>query len=89
MLFRSAVILSLGVKHGLAKVTMTAPDKREAFEKVLTLLTSRYGKPGLQAEYDGDEETTHTTWTWVKPHGTCALESDEGSGVFTVTYAAR
>ena len=33
-------------KIGLTKVIMTAEDKRGAFEKVLSELTVRYGRPG-------------------------------------------
>ena len=75
--------------NGLSKATMTAEDKRDAFEKVLSDLTVRYGKPGLQSEYDGDAERTYTTWIWSKPHGKLSLESDETGGIFTMTYEAR
>jgi hypothetical protein len=86
---RFNVALHFGSKNALSKVTMTTAEKREAVEKVLTQLTARHGRPGLESEYDGDEETLHTTWTWVKPHGICKLDSEEGSGVFVVTYETR
>ncbi len=73
-------------KNGLSKATMTAEDKRGAFEKALSALTTRYGKPGLQSEYDGDTEQTYTTWVWVKAHGKLLLEADESTGVFMITY---
>ena len=76
-------------KKGLSKATMTAEDKRDAFEKVLSELTVRYGKPGLQSEYDGDDERTYTTWIWLKPHGKLSLESDETGGIFSMTYEPR
>lgn len=69
-------------------MTATTEDKRETFEKVLYELTVRYGKPGLESEYDGDKELTRTTWTWLKDHGKVSLESDE-SDVLTVTFEAR
>ena len=68
---------------------MTAEDKRDAFEKVLSALSVRYGKPELQSEYDGDEELTHTTWIWLKAQGKLSLESDETNGIFTMTYESR
>jgi hypothetical protein len=74
---------------GLNKVILTAEDKRDAFDKILSQLTNLYGKPGLQSAYDGVEELTHTTWTWMKTHGKVNLDSEEGSGVFTITYEAR
>jgi hypothetical protein len=76
-------------KNGFARATMTAEDKRDAFEKVLSALSVRYGKPELQSEYDGDEELTHTTWIWRKAQGKLSLESDETSGFFTMTYESR
>jgi len=76
----------LFLKNGFVKAIMTAEDKRDAFEKVLSALSIRYGKPELQSEYDGDEELTHTTWIWLKAHGKLSLESDETSGIFTMTY---
>jgi hypothetical protein len=76
-------------KNGLNKAIMTAEDKRDAFEKVLSELTVRYGKPGLQSEYDGDDEQTYTTWIWLKPHGKLSLASDEASGIFSMTYEPR
>lgn len=76
-------------KNGFSKAIMTAEDKRDSFEKVLSELTARYGKPGLHSEYDGDEERTHTTWIWLKAHGKLSLESDETSGIFTITYEPR
>ena len=75
-------------KTGLSKAIMTTEDRRETFEKVLSELTVRYGKPGLDSEYDGDEERTHTTWTWLKAHGKVSLESDE-SDILTVTFRPR
>ena len=56
-------------KNGLSKAIMTAEDKRDAFEKVLSVLSGRYGRPELQSEYDGDEELTHTSWIWRKASG--------------------
>lgn len=76
-------------KNGFSKATMTAEDKRDAFEKVLAALSVRYGKPGFQSEYDGDQELTHTTWVWLRVHGKLSLESDEASGIFTITYESR
>jgi hypothetical protein len=76
-------------KNGFGRVIMTAEDKRDAFEKVLSALSVRYGKPELQSEYDGDEETTHTTWIWLKAQGKLSLESNETSGIFTMTYESR
>jgi hypothetical protein len=76
-------------KNGLSKAVMTAEDKRDAFEKVLSELTLRYGRPGLQSEYDGDDEQTRTIWTWSKAHGKLSLESDETAGIFTLTYEPR
>jgi hypothetical protein len=76
-------------KNGFSKAIMTAEDKRDAFEKVLSALSARYGKPELQSEYDGDEELTRTIWTWRKTQGKLSLESDESSGIFTITYEAR
>jgi len=79
------VTLLFTSKNGLSKVIMTAEDKRDAFEKILSELTVRYGKPGLQSEYDGDDEHTHTTWIWSKAHGKLSLESEEAGGIFTVS----
>ena len=79
------VTLLFTSKNGLSKVIMTAEDKRDAFEKILSELTVRYGKPGLQSEYDGDDEHTHTTWIWSKAHGKLFLESEEAGGIFTVS----
>ena len=76
-------------KNEFNRAIMTAEDKRDAFEKVLSALSVRYGKPELQSEYDGDEEVTHTTWTWLKAQGKLSLESDETSGIFTITYESR
>jgi hypothetical protein len=82
------VNLIFAPRTGLSKAILTTEDKRETFEKVLSQLTGRYGKPGLESEYDGDEERTHTTWTWRKMHGKVSLESDE-SDVLTVTFEPR
>jgi len=76
-------------KNGFARAIMTAEDKRDAFEKVLSALSVRYGRPELQSEYDGDEELTHTTWIWLKAQGKLSLESDETGGIFTMTYESR
>lgn len=76
-------------KNGFSRAIMTAEDKRDAFEKVLSVLSVRYGKPELQSEYDGDEELTRTSWIWRKTQGKLALESDEASGIFTMTYESR
>jgi hypothetical protein len=76
-------------KNGFSKAIMTAEDRRDAFERVLSALSARYGKPELQSEYDGDEELTRTIWTWLKAQGKLSLESDESSGIFTLTYEAR
>jgi hypothetical protein len=86
---RFTVNLFFTAKNGLSKAILTAEDKRDAFEKVLSELTLRYGKPGLQSEYDGDDEGTHTTWIWSKAHGKLSLDSEETSGIFTVTYEPR
>jgi hypothetical protein len=83
------VNLLFTANNGLTKVILTAEDKRDAFEKMLSQLNNLYGKPGLQSEYEGVEELTHTTWTWMKTHGKVNLDSEEGSGVFTITYEAR
>ena len=74
---------------GFAKAIMTADDKRNAFEKVLSALSAQYGKPELHSEYDGDDDLTYTTWIWLKAHGKLALASDEANGNFTVTYESR
>ena len=76
-------------KNGFVSAIMTAEDKRDAFEKVLSALSVWYGKPELQSEYDGDEELTHTTWIWLKAQGKLSLESHESSGIFTMTYVSR
>ena len=79
-------------RYGLGRVTMTSDDDRDSFRNVLSELTGRYGKPGLQSEYDGAREVTRTRWNWVKPHGKLSLSSEYGegtSGFFTITYAAR
>ena len=76
-------------KNGFRRAIMTAEDKRDAFEKVLSALSVRYGKPELQSEYEGDEELTHTIWIWPKAQGKLSLESDETSGLFTMTYESR
>jgi len=68
---------------------MTAEDKRDAFEKVLSALSARYGRPELQSEYYGDEEGTRTSWIWRKAQGKLSLESEESSGIFTMTYESR
>jgi hypothetical protein len=76
-------------KYGLAKVTMTSEADRDSFQKALSDLTSRYGKPELRAEYDGDREMTLTVFQWLTPHGRLSLSSDYGegaSGLFTVVY---
>jgi hypothetical protein len=79
-------------KYGLGRVTMTSDDVRDAFQKALSELTARYGKPGLQSEYDGDREVTRTVWNWVTTHGKVSLASEYGegtNGVLTITYEAR
>jgi hypothetical protein len=79
-------------KYGLSRVTMVADDDRDSFQKALSELTGRYGKPGLQSEYDGAHEVTRTKWNWVRPHGSLSLASEYGEGtnaVFTITYEAR
>lgn len=86
---RFTVNLFFTAKNGLSKAIMTAEDKRDAFEKVLSELTARYGRPGFQSEYDGDDEGTHTTWIWSKARGKVSLDSEETSGVFTITYESR
>jgi hypothetical protein len=76
-------------KYGLGKVTMTSEADRDSFQKALSDLTSRYGKPGLRAEYDGDREITLTVFQWTRPHGRLSLSSDYGegtSGLFTIVY---
>jgi hypothetical protein len=76
-------------KNGFGRAVMTAEDKRDAFEKVLSKLSLQYGKPELQSAYDGDAELTHTTWIWLKAQGKLSLESDEAGGIFTMTYGSR
>jgi hypothetical protein len=76
-------------KNGFSRAIMTAEDKRDAFEKVLSALSARYGKPELQSEYDGDEEVTRTSWILRKAQGKLSLESEEMSGIFTMTYESR
>jgi hypothetical protein len=76
-------------KYGLRKVTMTSEADRDSFQKALSDLTSRYGKPGLRAEYDGDREITLTVFQWLTLHGRLSLSSDYGdgtSGLFTIVY---
>ena len=76
-------------KFGLGKVAMTSEADRDSFKKALSDLTSRYGKPGLRAEYDGDRELTLTVFQWLTPHGRLSLSSDAGdgaSGLFTIVY---
>jgi hypothetical protein len=76
-------------KYGLGKVIMTSEADRDSFQKALSDLTSRYGKPGLRAEYDGDREITLTVFQWLTPHGRLSLSSDYGdgaSGLFTIVY---
>ena len=76
-------------KYGLGKVRMTSEADRDSFQKALSDLTSRYGKPGLRAEYDGDREITLTVFQWLTPHGRLSLSSDAGdgaSGLFTIVY---
>jgi hypothetical protein len=75
--------------YGLATVRMTANDERDVFQRILSQLTARYGKPGLLSEYDGDQEVTHTKWTWLKSHGKVSLDSDETKNTFSITYEAR
>ena len=79
-------------KSGLARVTMTSDDDRDAFQNALSELTGRYGKLGLQSGYDGDREITRTLWNWLTPHGKVSLAFECGEGanaVFTITYEAR
>jgi len=79
-------------RYGLGRVAMTSDDDRESFRNALSELTGRYGKPGLQSEYDGAREVTRTKWNWMKPHGSVSLSSEYGegtNGLFTITYAAR
>lgn len=76
-------------RYGLGKVILIADQKGDAFERELSRLKARYGKPGLQSEYDGEEEVLHTTWTWLKAHGTASLDSEERTGIFTIRYEAR
>jgi hypothetical protein len=83
------VHLLLTSKGGFHKAIMTCEDRRDAFEKVLSELTARYGKPGFQSEYDGDAEETRTTWIWSKAHGKLSLEADEARGIVTVIYELR
>ena len=86
------VKLVFRAKQGLTSVTMSSADDRETFQKVLADLTARFGRPGLQSEYDGDREVTRTKWEWAKPHGKVSLSADDGdgsSGLFTIRYEAR
>jgi len=79
-------------RYGLGRVTMSSDDERDSFRRALSELTGRYGKPGLQSEYDGEREVTRTKWNWAKPHGNLSLSSEYGEGTngfFTITYAAR
>jgi len=79
-------------RYGLSRVTMTAEDERDAFRNALADLTRRYGKPGLQSEYDGAQEAIHANWIWITPHGKLSLASEDGegtNGLFTIIYEAR
>ena len=85
------VKLTFDPKHGLTKVTLAAPDDRESFQKALAALTARYGRPTLRSEYDGDTETTGTTWEWTKPHGKATLSADNSGSYsqFILTFERR
>jgi hypothetical protein len=79
-------------RYGLGRVRMTSDAERDAFQTALSELTGRYGKPGLQSEYDGAKEVTRTVWYWITAHGKLSLASESGegtNGVFTITYEAR
>jgi len=76
-------------KYGLGVVRMTAGDDGDAFQRTLSQLTARYCKPGLQSEYDGVSELTHTKWNWVTPHGKVALDSEDTDGTLSISYEAR
>jgi len=74
-------------KYGLTRVTMTADDDR--FRDTLAELTRRFGKPGLESEYDAAHETTSTQWTWVTAHGKLALASEGENGSLRITCEVR
>lgn len=79
-------------KYGLSRVTMTAEDERDALRNALADLTRRYGKPGLQSEYDGAQEAIRANWIWITPHGKLSLTSEDGegtNGLFTISFEAR
>jgi hypothetical protein len=72
---------------GLQRVTLTATDEKSALDKSLAELTSLYGKPEFQSEYDGELETIQNKWVWTKPRGKVSLESIDG--MFAITYEMR
>ncbi len=69
-------------KNGFSRAIMTAEEKRDAFEKVLSALSARYGKPELQSEYDGDTLGTPLSPAEAQVRGTDPHQLDlaEGSG---------
>lgn len=80
------VKLLFAPQYGLSRVTMTADD--DHFRDTLAELTRRFGKPGLDSEYDAAHETTRTEWTWVTPHGKLTLASDGANGSLRITCEA-
>jgi len=72
--------------YGLSRITMTAED--DHFRETLAELTRRFGKPGLESQYDGTHETTRTQWTWVTTHGKLTLASDGADGTLRITCEA-
>ena len=74
-------------KYGLSRVTMSADD--DHFRDSLAELTRRFGKPGLESEYDAAHETTSTQWIWVTPHGKLTLDSNGADGTVRITCQAR
>jgi hypothetical protein len=81
------VELFFTAKYGLCRVRMTADD--DHFRDTLAELTRRFGKPGLESEYDAAHETTRTKWTWVTPHGKLTLASDGADSTLIITCEAR
>jgi hypothetical protein len=72
--------------YGLSRVTMTADD--DHFRDTLAELTRRFGKPGLESQYDAAHETTRTEWNWVTPHGKLTLASNGADGTLRITCEA-
>jgi hypothetical protein len=81
------VELFFAPKFGLNRVTMTADD--DHFRDTLADLIRRFGKPGLESEYDSAHETTSTQWTWVTAHGKLTLASDGADGTLRINCESR